>query len=125
MKWTILSALLLASPAGAAQYVCTAHAGYTDDPSTGDLVANKRGGTFTVDTTIGVVQGDPVIPTEKYRIVFAGNNVNGAKLVLDIGYRWGVLFLETFRGGEQTPGLIPFLYAESAIRVTGVCRLGS
>ena len=125
MKWTILSALLLAGPAGAAQYVCTAHAGYAGDPSTGDLVANKRGGTFTVDTSIGVVQGDPVIPTEKYRVVFAGNNVNGAKLILDIGNRWGVLFLETFRGREETPGLIPFLYADSAIRVTGVCRLAS
>ena len=116
----LLTASLICGLAQAKQFVCTTGETYASDP---DGRLRIKGGdasqrmTFTVDTATGIVQGDQVLPTGSYTVVYAGTNSDGAKLLRNDAARLEVLFIATY---AKTPS--PFIFTDGLAVHTGTCR---
>ncbi len=119
----LLTASLICGLAQAKQFVCTTGVAYASD-SDGKLRIKEGNSnpqkTFTVDTATGIVQGDQVLPTGSYTVVYAGTNSDGAKLLRSDAARLEVLFIATY---AKTP--FPFLFTDGLAVHTGTCRPSS
>lgn len=116
----LLTASLVCGLAQAKQFVCNTGVTYASDPDgklrIKDSDANQRK-TFTVDTVTGIVQGDQVLPTGSYTVVYAGTNSDGAKLLRNDAARLEVLFIATY---AKAPA--PFIFTDGTTVHTGTCR---
>ena len=119
---TLLIAASLASGiVQAKQFVCTTGITYASEPD-GKLTAKEEHASgdhklFTVDTATGLVQGDQVLPTGSYTVVYAGTGTDGAKLLRNDAARLEVLFIATY---AKNP--FPFLFTDGVAIHTGTCR---
>jgi hypothetical protein len=120
----LLTASLVAGVAQGKQFVCTASTAYASDPEgrlkTRDGVLRSNQTVFTVDTSTGLVQGDPVVPPGSYTVIYAGTGVDGAKLLRNEAARLEVLFIAT---NAKNPH--PFLFTDGVVSITGTCRPSS
>jgi len=117
----LLTASFMTGIAHGKQFVCTAGTAYSSDADgrlkskEGVLRSNQT--VFTVDTSTGVVQGDPVVPTGSYTVIYAGTGADGAKLLRNEAARLEVLFIAT---NLRSPH--PFLFTDGVVSITGTCR---
>jgi hypothetical protein len=117
----LIAAGLISGIVQAKQFVCTTGITYAFEPD-GKLKvkedhSNDDRKTFTVDTSTGIVQGDQVLPTGSYTVVYAGTATDGAKLLRNDAARLEVLFVAT---NATTP--FPFLFTDGVDLHTGTCR---
>jgi hypothetical protein len=118
----LIAAILLSGIVQAKQFVCTTAITYASEPD-GKLKVKEDhsdGGErkmFTVDTATGIVQGDQVLPTGSYTVVYAGTATDGAKLLRNDAARLEVLFIATY---AKPP--FPFLFTDGEALHTGTCR---
>jgi hypothetical protein len=120
----LIAASLCPALTQAKQYVCTTGTSYVSDAD-GQLKAKDDRSkdarkTFTVDTSTGIVQGDLVLPTGSYTVVYAGSPSDGAKLLRNDAARLEVLFIATY---AKPP--FPFLFTDGEALHTGTCRSSS
>jgi hypothetical protein len=110
--------------AQARQFVCTASTAYSSDADgrlkTREGVVRGNEALFTVDTASGLVQGDLVVPTGSYTVVYAGTAADGAKLLRNEAARLEVLFIAT---NAKNP--YPFLFSDGVVTIAGTCRPSS
>jgi hypothetical protein len=117
----LIAASLISGIVQAKQFVCTTGVTYASEPD-GNLKAkedhtNGDRKMFTVDTSTGIVQGDQVLPTGSYTVVYAGTGTDGAKLLRNDAARLEVLFIATY---AKNP--FPFLFTDGVALHTGTCR---
>ena len=115
----LIAASLIPGIVQAKQFVCTTGTTYASESDgklkSKEVQTNRK--TFTVDTGTGLVQGDQVLPTGSYTVVYAGSATDGAKLLRNDAARLSVLFIATY---AKSP--FPFLFTDGAALHTGTCR---
>jgi hypothetical protein len=120
----VLFATSMLGLAQARQFVCTAGTAYSSDIDgrlkTKEGVFRSNRTVFTVDTSSGLVQGDPVVPPGSYTVVYAGTGADGAKLLRSEAARLEVLFIAT---NAKSP--YPFLFSDGVVTIGGTCRPSS